>query len=142
MLSVGLSLLIYDKFISVQWKDKSVRGTHTLTTIGIKGIEFREEKDRGFHFKILLITYKILNGQSAGYLEPLIKDNHPSRALRSSSRSLLCTPAIKSKTYGGRAFSTAAPQLWNTTPEYIKNADSVTTFKTKLKTFLFRKCFN
>ena len=94
------------------------------------------------HFKILLITYKILNGQSAGYLEPLIKDYHPSRALRSSSRSLLCTPAIKSKTYGGRAFSTAAPQLWNTTPEYIKNADSVATFKTKLKTFLFRKCFN
>ena len=34
------------------------------------------------HFKILLITYKILNGQSAGYLEPLIKDHHPSRALR------------------------------------------------------------
>ena len=94
------------------------------------------------HFKILLITYKILNGQSAGYLEPLIKDYHPSRALRSSSRSLLCTPAIKSKTYGGRAFSTAAPQLWNTTPEYIKNWDTVTTFKTKLKTFLFRKCFN
>ena len=94
------------------------------------------------HFKILLITYKILNGQSAGYLEPLIKDYHPSRALRSPSRSLLCTPAIKSKTYGGRAFSTAAPQLWNTTPEYIKNVDSVTTLKTKVKTFLFRKCFN
>ena len=94
------------------------------------------------HFKILLITYKILNGQSIGYLEPLIKDYHPSRALRSSSRSLLCTPAIKSKTYGGRAFSTAAPQLWNTTPEYIKNADSVTTPKTKLKTLLFRKFFN
>ena len=91
------------------------------------------------HFKILLITYKILNGQSAGYLEPLIKDYHPSRALRSSSRSLLCTPAIKSKTYGGRTFSTAAPQLFITTPEYIKNADSVATFKTKLKTFLFRK---
>ena len=50
------------------------------------------------HFKILLITYKILNGKSAWYLEPLIKDYHPSRALRSSSRSLLCTPAIKSKT--------------------------------------------
>ena len=70
------------------------------------------------HFKILVITYKILNGQSAGYLEPLIKDYHPSRALRSSIRSLLCTPAIKSKTYGGRAFSTAAPQLWI---EYIQN---------------------
>ena len=40
---------------------------------------------------ILLITYKILNEQSAGYLEPLIEECHPSRALRSSSRSLLCT---------------------------------------------------
>ena len=94
------------------------------------------------HFKILLITYKILNGQSAGYLEPLIKDYHPSRALRSSSRSLLRTPATKSKTCGGRAFSTAAPQLWNTIPEYAKNADNVATFKTKLKTFLFRKYFH
>ena len=62
------------------------------------------------------------------YLEPLIKR--------------LCTPVIKSKTHGGRAFSTAVPQLWNTIPEYVKNADSVTTFKTKLKTFLFRKYFH
>ena len=29
--------------------------------------------------------------------------------------------------------------LINTIPEYVKNADSVATFKTKLKTFLFRK---
>ena len=43
---------------------------------------------------ILLITYKILNEQSAEYLEPLIEECHPSRALRWSSRSLLCTPAI------------------------------------------------
>ena len=47
-----------------------------------------------------------------------------------------------SKTCGGRAFSTAAPQLWNTIPEYAKNADNVATFKTKLKTFLFRKYFH
>lgn len=84
------------------------------------------------HF--LLITFKILNGQSAGYLKPLIKDYRPLRTLRSSSCSLLYTPAIKSKTYGGCAFSTAAPQLWNTIPEYIKNVDSIATFKTKLKT--------
>ena len=38
--------------------------------------------------------------------------------------------------------NTPAPQLWNTTPEYIKNADSDTTFKTKLKTFPEWKCFN
>ena len=79
-------------------------------------------------FKILLITSKILNGQSPGYLESLIKEYHPSRAPPSSSRSLLSTPAIKCETHGGRAFSTAARQLWNTIPEYVKNADSVATF--------------
>ena len=71
------------------------------------------------NFKILLITY-ILDGQSARYLEPLIKEHHPPRALRSSYRSLLCIPAIKSKTYGGHAFSTAAPQLRNAIPEHVK----------------------
>ena len=58
------------------------------------------------------------------------------------SISLLCTSAIKSKTYGGPTFSTAAPQLWNTIPEYIKNAESVATLKTKLETFLFKEYFH
>ena len=49
---------------------------------------------------------------------------------------------MKSKTYVGRTFSTAAPQLWNTIPEYIKNAESVATLKTKLETFLFKEYFH
>ena len=32
--------------------------------------------ERKVNFKIRLITYKILNGQSAGYLEPLIMEYH------------------------------------------------------------------
>ena len=69
------------------------------------------------------------------YLEPLNKTYHLSRALRSSSRSLLCTPAIKSKTHGGRAFSTAAPQLWNTIPEYVKMQTVLPRLKQNLKHF-------
>ena len=38
---------------------------------------------------------------------------------------------MKSKTYAGRAFSAAARQLWNTIPEYVKNADSVATLRLK-----------
>ena len=56
-----------------------------------------------------------------------------------STRSLLCIPSIKSNSYGGRAFSAAAPELWNSIPEYIKRAETVETFKTRLKTFLFQK---
>ena len=88
------------------------------------------------NFKILLITFKILNVRSTSYLESIIQEHHPSRTLRSSTRSLLCIPSIKSNSYGGRAFSAAAPELWNSIPEYIKRAE---TFKTRLKTFLFQK---
>ena len=45
-------------------------------------------------------------------------DRHP-------VRSLLCTPAIKSKTYGGRAFSTAAPQIWNTVSQNMSKMQTV-----------------
>ena len=55
------------------------------------------------NFKILPITYKILNGQSTSYLEPIIQEYHPLRTLRSSTRSLLCITSIKSNSYGGRA---------------------------------------
>ena len=52
-------------------------------------------------------------------------------------RSLLCIPSIKSNSYGGRAFSAAAAE-WNSITEYIKRAETVETFKTRLKTFCFK----
>ena len=83
----------------------------------------------------------VLNGQSTSYLEPIIQEYHSLRTLRSSTRSLLCIPSIKSNSYGGRAFSATAPKLWNSIPEYIKRAETVETFKTRLKTFLFQKYY-
>ena len=54
---------------------------------------------------------KDLKWQSTSYLESIIQDYHPSITLRSSPRSLLCIPSINSNSYGGRAFSAAAPEL-------------------------------
>ena len=91
------------------------------------------------NFKILLITYKILNGQSTSYLAPIIQEYQPLRTLRSSTRSLLCIPSIKSNSYGGCAFSATASKLWNSILEYVKRLETVETFKTMLKTFFFQK---
>ena len=113
------------------------RSTDHITPI-LKNLHWLPVEAR-INFKILLITYKILNGQSASYLEPIIQEYHSLRTLRSSTRSLLCIPSIKSNSYGGRAFSATAPKLWNSIPEYIKRAETVETFKTRLKTFLFQK---
>ena len=92
-------------------------------------------------FKILLITYKALNNLAPLYIRELLTPYVPARQLRSSSKNLLVIPHFNLKTYGARSFSVAAPTLWNTLPSDIINSSSVSVFKNKLKTFLFKKAF-
>ena len=58
--------------------------------------------------------------------------------LRSASRPLLHVPQTPT-VYGSRAFSVAAPTLWNSLPADITNAASLTAFRNRLKTFLFHR---
>ena len=91
-----------------------------------------------FIFKILLFTYKILNGLAPCYLAELINLRQLLRCLRSNNDHLrLHIPVFRTKTYGGHTFSSCAPALWNSLPLDVRSAPSVDTFKTKLKTFLF-----
>ena len=43
---------------------------------------------------------------------------------------------------GERAFSVAAPRLWNKLPLQIRLSSSEAVFKTNLKTHLFRRAFD
>ena len=36
----------------------------------------------------------------------------------------------------------AGPRLWNDLPQYIRNAETLTSFKSKLKTYLFEKSYD
>ena len=92
-------------------------------------------------FKLLLITFKIIHGLCPAYFSPLLQQYCPQRNLRSSSKLLFTVPIVNSVTYGERAFSFSAPKLWNTLPNSVKNAPSLSTFKSALKTFLFRKFY-
>ena len=68
-------------------------------------------------FQINLITFKTLNDSGPRYLEDILKFYHQSRTLRSSRDHLrLEEPNFNMKTYGQRAFSVAAPRLWNKLP--------------------------
>ena len=93
-------------------------------------------------FKILLMTYKTLNGLAPSYLTTLITRYHPTRKLHSSSRSTLQVPRVKTSTYGDRAFSSAAPKLWNSLPDHIKSKQTLSSFKPSLKTFLFKSAYS
>lgn len=93
-------------------------------------------------YKILLLTYKALNGSSPVYISELLSYSNPNRLLRSSNKCLLQVPASRTSSHGDRAFSISAPRLWNTLPLDIKKAESVQTFKKLLKTHLFKIYFN
>ena len=42
------------------------------------------------------------------------------------------------KTYGGRSFTIAAPSVWNALPFELRSCNSLSSFKSKLKTCLFK----
>ena len=95
-------------------------------------------------FKIVLIVFKIFKGFAPSYLSSLITRKPESRYnLRNSrDKTLLSYPSFKSKaTLGDRAFMFAAPKLWNNLPRDIRESSSINSFKSKLKTFLFKKAF-
>ncbi|XP_072251173.1 uncharacterized protein [Leuresthes tenuis] len=93
-------------------------------------------------FKILLLTYKVLNDRAPSYLKDLIVRYFPNRALRSQTAGLLVVPRVSKSRMGGRAFSYQAPLLWNKLPVNVREADTLSTFKIRLKTFLFDKAYS
>ena len=95
-------------------------------------------------FKQLVLTWKILSGESPEYLKKLINKNegNDDYQLRSNQKSLLILPNNSStNSYTDRAFATSAPTLWNPLPEYVKNKESLLAFKKSLKSHLFRKFY-
>ena len=50
--------------------------------------------------------------------------------------------ALHIVTYGDRAFSIAAPKLWNNLPDSIKYAETVKQFISLVKTYLFKEAFD
>ncbi|XP_042341014.1 uncharacterized protein LOC121942011 [Plectropomus leopardus] len=92
-------------------------------------------------FKILLFTFKSLNGLAPPYLSELLQPYTPLRSLRSADQLLLSVPKTKRKLRGDRAFAVAAPKLWNDLPLHIRQASSLSVFKSHLKTHLFSLAF-
>ena len=97
--------------------------------------------NRDHAFKLLLLTWKAINGPAPSYISNLLVPYKPVRALRSSDKHLLTVPRTSS-TLGDCAFSVAAPTLWNSLPLDIRCCDSLQSFKTLLKTHLYNKVYN
>uniref|UniRef100_A0AAY4DRN7 Reverse transcriptase domain-containing protein n=1 Tax=Denticeps clupeoides TaxID=299321 RepID=A0AAY4DRN7_9TELE len=92
-------------------------------------------------YKILLLTYKALNGLAPQYMSELLVPYEPPRPLRSMGAGSILVPKVQKVTAGSRSFSYRAPQLWNSLPVSVRDSDTVSVFKSNLKTYLFSLAF-
>ena len=97
-------------------------------------------------FKLCLMTFKVLKYGKPVYLAELLKrpPSRPGVNLRHDDDHLrLDLPrAIQQSSFSERSFSFVAPRLYNRLPLSVRQLDSVESFKTQLKTFLFRRCYD
>lgn len=85
-----------------------------------------------------MVIYKNVISQ---YLTELLHTYTRSRTLRSDNSSSLVLPHTRLSTMGARSFSSTAPRLWNSLPLDLSSSDSLHTFKSHLKTHLFKQAF-
>ena len=93
-------------------------------------------------FKVATLMYRALHGSAPPYLALLftcVADMPHRRRLRSASTEQLDIPTCRRSTIGGRAFPVAEAKVWNGLPSKVTSASSL--FKNRLKTYLFRRCY-
>ncbi len=92
-------------------------------------------------YKILLLTYKALNGLPPVYLTNILSRHNPTCSLREKNSGHLAVPRIPKSTKGGRTFSYLAPKFWNSLHDNVWGSDKLSLFKSRLKTHLFSQAF-
>lgn len=91
-------------------------------------------------FKVALITHKVIHTQQPKYLADIVSIYRPTRELRSSSQQRLSGHNTLTKT-GERSFSYTSSQIWNGLPLDLRAEGCTRTFKSKLKTHLFKSAY-
>ena len=95
-------------------------------------------------FKICLTTFKALKFNQPSYIRELLlfSSHEPTLGLRSADDPYCLHEhiAIGERGFANRSFSYIAPRLYNKLSITIKLIDSLNTFKSHLKSFLFFTC--
>ena len=113
--------------------------SHDITEI-LKELHWLPVEQR-IKYKVLLLTFRAVNGIAPPYLRELLVPYCPPRNLRSTELALLTIPQTNLKTFGDRAFAAAAPKLWNKLSLEIREIVKLDSFKTSIKTHLFKEYY-
>jgi hypothetical protein len=106
-----------------------------------QSLRWLEIADRA-KLKVACLTFRCLNGSAPPYLSDLISCYSPSRELRSGDKNLLICKPYRLTLFGKRAFSCAAPLLWNSLPDPVRQAPNLNTFRSLVIRHLLSKNCN
>ena len=96
------------------------------------------QSELGLSTSFYTLCYRSRDSSAPAYLSDLPSVYQPSRSLRSADTGLMTVPRIKLNKYGKRTFSYIGPVTWNSLPKPLRDAPSLPSFKSNLKTFLFK----
>ena len=93
-------------------------------------------------FKTMILAYRAVHKTAPPYLQSMVRLQDSHRSLRSSTSTGRLAPpplrGLKSHSSQSRLFSSLAPQWWNELPSSVRTAESLSIFRKRLKTQLFR----
>jgi len=102
------------------------------------------EGKRANDFKLALLVYMCQDGAALSYLADELSqpaDFEARRRLRFASSSSLIVRRTRLSTIGDRTFPVAAARVWNSLPQHVTSASSLSVFRSRVKTHLFRRCY-
>ena len=112
-------------------------------TIHLKSLHWLPVKVRST-YKIACLCYHCHSSTAPSYVTDMLhrKPFH-TRKTRSSAYTmpLLNRPAHSKATLGVRSLSFASSSVWNSIPNYVRCAPSLSSFNSRLKTYLFRSVY-
>ncbi len=80
-------------------------------------------------FKTLMLAYRMTTGSAPSYIHSLLRIYIPSRSLRSASERRLVVPSQRGSKSLSRTFSFTIAGWWNNLPTPVRNAGSLSIFK-------------
>ena len=98
-------------------------------------------------FKTGMLVYKFLHSSNPKYFEPFLIPRHSAYNTRRSQSDgmFLEVPhfasVFKSRKHFGLSFAYDAPMIWNDLPDEVRSANSLASFRSKLKSYLFGKAY-
>ena len=109
-----------------------------ITTV-LKSLHWLPPSKKASPSRFSFLLFHLLYGISPGYIHDIITKYQPARSLR-SALSQQVTVSRTHHSWGHRSFSNAAPELWNNLPFQLLHQQSLSSFKSSLKTHIF--CFS